>query len=69
MQVWQLQEPFLLWLLAYLNLNLDSEDLFCWYKQKKWFLLKTMEVSEAWPDIYDEGYTYQFQPKPTHKIH
>ena len=25
-------------LLAYLNFTLDSEGLFCWYKQKKWFL-------------------------------
>ena len=25
-------------LLACLNFTLDSEDLFCWYKQKKWFL-------------------------------
>ena len=40
------------WLLAYLNFILDSEDLFCQYKQKKWFLwtmaaanlLKTMEM-------------------------
>ena len=28
-----------------------------------------MEMSEAWPDTYNEGYTYQFQPDPTHKIH
>ena len=25
-------------LLACLNFTLDSEDLFCWYKQQKWFL-------------------------------
>ena len=25
-------------LLAFLNFTLDSEDLFCWYKRKKWFL-------------------------------
>ena len=25
-------------LLACLNFTLDSEDLFCWYKRKKWFL-------------------------------
>ena len=23
---------------AFLNFTSDSEDLFCWYKQKKWFL-------------------------------
>ena len=28
-----------------------------------------MEMSEAWPHIYDEGYIFQFQPEPTHKIH
>ena len=26
------------WLLACLNFNLGSEDLFCWNKQQKWFL-------------------------------
>ena len=31
--------------------------------------LKTMEVSEAWPDTYDEGYIHQFQPELTDKIH
>ena len=25
-------------LLASLNFTSDSKDLFCWYKQKKWFL-------------------------------
>ena len=42
-------------LLACLNFTLDSDDLFCWYKQKSDFfelwqqhkLLKTMEMSEA----------------------
>ena len=43
-------------LIAYLNFPLDSENLFCWYKQKKRFLwqqqkqLKTTEMSEAWTD-------------------
>ena len=27
-----------------------------------------MKMNEAWPDIYDEGYTNQFQPERTHKI-
>ena len=31
--------------------------------------LKTMEMSEAWPNIFYEGYIHQFQAKPTHKIH
>ena len=51
-------------LLACLNFILDSEDLFCWYKQKTnfyelWQLQKqrkTMDMSEASPDTYDEGY-------------
>ena len=66
-------------LLACLNFTLDSEEIFCWYKQKKkkdfyelWQQhkqLKTMEMSEARPDAYDEGYIHQLQPEPTHKIH
>ena len=31
--------------------------------------LKTMEMCEAWPDIYNEWYIHQFQPEHTHKIH
>ena len=37
-----------------------------WQQHKQ---LKTMEMSEAWSDTYDEEYTHQFQPEPTHKIH
>ena len=41
-----------------MKFTLDSEDLFHWYKKKKDFfelwqqhkLLKTMEMSEVWPD-------------------
>ena len=49
-------------LLACLNFNIDSKNLFCsneksdfyeLWQQYKW--LKSMEMSEAWPDIYDEG--------------
>ena len=51
-------------LAAYLNFNLDSEVLFCWCKPNKWFLwtcqqhkqLKSMEMSEAWFDTYDERF-------------
>ena len=58
-------------LLAYLNLTLNSEDLFCWCKQKIDFyelwqqhkLLKSIEVSEVWPDTYDEGYIPEFTLK------
>ena len=59
---------------------LGSDGLFCllaYVSYKKWFLelwqqlkqLKTMEMSEAWPDTYNEGSIHQFQPEPTHKIH
>ena len=46
-------------LLAFLNFTLDS-DLFCWYKYlwQQLKQLKTMEMSEAWPDIYDKVYIY-----------
>ena len=27
------------------------------------------EMSEAWPDMSDEGYIHQFQPEPTRKTH
>ena len=36
-----------------------------WQQHKQ---LKTMEISEVWPDTYDEGYIHQFQPEPTHKF-
>ena len=26
-------------------------------------------MSEAWPNTFDEGYIYHFQPEPTHKVH
>ena len=65
------------WLLTCLNFTLDSEDLFCWYKQKSDFYepskqhkqLKTMGMSEAWSDTYNEEYTHQFQSEPTHRIY
>ena len=34
------------WLIACLNFTWDSEDLFCWYKWKKWFLW-TMAAPQA----------------------
>ena len=30
--------------------------------------LKTMEMSETSPDIYDEGYIHQSLPEPNHQI-
>ena len=44
---------------ACLNFAFDSEDLFfceLWQQHK----LKTTEMSEVWPDTYDEGYMHQF---------
>ena len=32
-------------------------------------LLKTMEMSKASPNNFDEAYIHQFQPEPTQKIH
>ena len=63
-------------LLACLKWTLDSENLFCLYICKSNFYelwqqynqLKTLEMSEAWPDIYDEEYIHQFQPETTPKI-
>ena len=37
-----------------------------WQQQKQ---LKTMEMSEAWPDTFGEGYIHQFQHELTYKIH
>ena len=34
-------------LLACLNFTLDSEDLFCWYKRKKWFLQAKAAAAQA----------------------
>ena len=64
-------------LLACLNFTLESEDypfgtnkksdLYELWQQHK--QLKTMEMSETWPDIFYERYIHQFQSEPTHKIH
>ena len=47
---------FLQWLLACLNFSLDSEDLFSWYKQKKWFIwtmvaAKTVEIGKLTSEL------------------
>ena len=31
--------------------------------------MKTIEMSEAWPGIYNKGNLRQSQPEPTQKIH
>ena len=35
-----------------------------WQQHKQ---LKIIGMSEAWADIFYEGYIHQFQPEPTHK--
>ena len=52
--------------LACLSFTLGPEGLFCWQQHKQ---LKTMEMSEAWPDTYNERCIHQFQPEPIYKIH
>ena len=37
-----------------------------WQQHKQ---LKIIGMSEAWADIFYEGYIHQFQPEPAHKIH
>ena len=37
-----------------------------WQQHKQ---LKTMEMSEAWLDTFDEEYIHQFLPEPIHKVH
>ena len=68
MLVWQLQEVSLL---AFLDFTLDSENLFCWYKRKKWFLWAAAQAAEnhgdKWSLTWYLGwgiYIYQFQPEP-----
>ena len=63
------------WLLACVNLNLDSEDNVGAKENSDFYELtqqhkqmKTMEMSQVWPDIYKEN-MHQFQSEPTHKIH
>ena len=46
------------WLLASLNFTLNSEDLFCWYKQKKWFLWTMAAVQAAENHRYEWGLTW-----------
>ena len=76
MQVAQLREPFcndyypawaLLWnkKIYPFGTNKKSDFYELWQPHKQ---QKTMEMSEALPDIFNEGYVNQFQPEPTHKI-
>ena len=55
-------KTFLQRLLACLNFC-DFYEIWQQHKQ-----LETMEMSEAWPDAFDEGYIHQSQPEPTRQI-
>ena len=62
-------------LLACLNFSLDSEDLSFWYKKNDFYelwqqhkQLKIMEMSETWPDTFDEVHIHHFQPESTPKF-
>ena len=76
MRVCQLQEPLLQQLLAYLNFNLDPEDLSFSYRQKSDFYelwqqhkkLKTVEVGEAWPDTFNRDRYICFNLNPITKF-
>ena len=46
-------KTLLQWVIACLNFTLDSEDLFCWYKWKKWFPW-AMAVAQAAENHWDE---------------
>ena len=60
------------WLLACLSFTLDSEDLFFWYKRKKWTTTAAQAAEnhgDQWGlTWYDEGHIHQFQPEPIDKI-
>ena len=49
------------WLLACLNFILDSEDLFCWCKQRKWFLWTMPAAQAAENDGGEWGLTWYLQ--------
>ena len=48
-------------LLIYVNFTLDSEDLFCWYKQKKWFLWTMAAAQVAENHVNEWGLTWYLQ--------
>ena len=62
-------------LLPCLNFTLDSEDLFWWYKWKKWFLWPIATVQafgnhgDEWGLTWYLWYMHEFQPELTHKIY
>ena len=48
-------------LLIYVNFTLDSEDLFCWCKQKKWFLWTMAAAQVAENHVNEWGLTWYLQ--------
>ena len=48
-------------LLTCLNFTLDSEDLFCWYKWKNWFLWTMASAQEAERHVNEWGLTWFLQ--------
>ena len=51
---------FLQWLSACLNSTLDAEDLFCWHKQRKWFLWAIAAKQAAENHRQEWGLTWYF---------
>ena len=68
MQVWQLQEPFCNDYTSLSELYFGMKGFILLVQTKKVFLWamaaqhKTMEMSEAWPDIFYEGYIHALPP-------
>ena len=68
MQVWQLQEPFCNDYTSLSELYFGMKGFILLVQTKKVFLWamaaqhKTMEMSDAWPDIFYEGYIHALPP-------
>ena len=76
MQVWQHQEyfssnyqPACTLLSIQENYSVDTNKKNEFYELWQQHKQKAVEMSEAWPDIYNEGHIHQFQHEPTLKIH
>ena len=62
-----LSELYLRFRIIYSVDKIEKKDFYELWQQHK--QLKKMEMSEVWPDTYDEEYAHQLQPEPTQKIH
>ena len=56
------------WLLACINIILDSEELLCWHKWKKWFLQTMIEAQAAENHGDERGLTWYLQWGIIHKF-